>query len=119
MGGPNSRPEACKCGRISTGTPMMHWTSAMRSARLRRGPSSSLDDLSKILGLAGKPEGVAGSRVEEMVLAVGGSPSTREAAGPAEAAAGATERKLLRNIVHTCGWRGAPGACQLWTGRHR
>jgi hypothetical protein len=78
-----------------------------------------LDDLSKILGLAGKPEGVAGSRVEEMVLAVGGSPSTREAAGPAEAAAGATERKRLRNIVHTCGWRGAPGACQLWTGRHR
>jgi 3'-5' exonuclease len=40
------------------------------------GAKLKLDDLSKILGLAGKPEGVAGSRVEEMVLAVGGSPST-------------------------------------------
>ena len=30
-----------------------------------------------------------------------------------------TERKRLRNIVHTCDWLGAPGACRLWTGRHR
>ena len=28
-------------------------------------------------------------------------------------AVGATERKRLRNIVHTCGWLGAPGACRL------
>jgi predicted PolB exonuclease-like 3'-5' exonuclease len=28
-----------------------------------------LDEISKILGLAGKPEGIDGSRVEEMVLA--------------------------------------------------
>ena len=41
-----------------------------------QGAKLKSDDLSKILGLAGKPEGVAGSRVEEMVLAVGGSPST-------------------------------------------
>ena len=31
----------------------------------------------------------------------------------------ATERKRLRDIVHTCGWPGAPDACPLWIGRHR
>ena len=40
-------------------------------------------------------------------------------AARAAAAASATERKRLRNTVHTCGWLGAPGACRLWTGRHR
>jgi hypothetical protein len=33
------------------------------------GSKVRLDEVSKILGLAGKPEGVAGSRIEEMVLA--------------------------------------------------
>jgi hypothetical protein len=33
------------------------------------GGKVKLDEVSKILGLAGKPEGVDGSRVEEMVLA--------------------------------------------------
>ena len=32
---------------------------------------------------------------------------------------GATERKRLRNTVHTCGFPGAPGAYRPWTGRHR
>ena len=33
------------------------------------GGKVKLDEVSKILGLAGKPEGIDGSRVEEMVLA--------------------------------------------------
>ena len=33
--------------------------------------------------------------------------------GATAAAVSATERKRLRNIVHTCGWLGAPGACRL------
>jgi len=33
------------------------------------GSKVKLDDVSKILGLSGKPDGVDGSRVEEMVLA--------------------------------------------------
>ena len=49
----------------------------------------------------------------------GGSRSTCQAARAAAAAVSDTERKRLRNIVHACGWPGAPGACRLWTGRHR
>ena len=42
-----------------------------------------------------------------------------QSARAAAAAVSDTERKRLGNIVHTCGWLGAPGACRLWTGRHR
>jgi hypothetical protein len=31
----------------------------------------------------------------------------------------ATERTRVRKLEHICGWRGAPGAWRLWTGRHR
>ena len=47
----------------------MHSTFAMRLGSYGPGAKVKLDEISKILGLKGKPEGVDGSRVEEMVLA--------------------------------------------------
>ena len=41
----------------------------MRRLGLVRAAKVKLDDVSKILGLSGKPVGIDGSRVEEMVLA--------------------------------------------------
>ena len=70
------------CGQPSSrGAPVQgHFRDAPPSPRLRIGSGCvlgsyvpggkvKLDEVSKILGLTGKPEGIDGSRVEEMVLA--------------------------------------------------
>ena len=55
------------CAHIFTGSPRTHSTCATRSHPTGSNAKTKLDEICKILGLPGKPEGVNGSNVEQMV----------------------------------------------------